>query len=451
MKVQKISGFQHQFSFNFIENDYESFKQRFLESDLCKIYQAIPWDNLVKAFKLKYHSKGPDGYFDSRGKIALMFLKHYTGVSDRKLIEQINGNIEYQFFCGIFLGKQRLTNYKIVSQIRVELSKKLDIEKTQQLFYNKWKKLISNPEQITVDATCYESEVRYPTNVKLLWESINWLHNELKIISKYYKIKMMRSKYSKWKPRYISYSKMRRKTKKKRNALTRSLLLLIEKYNNELDRIEKQYAIEMPDRYYNRRAIIKKVYRQQYDLFHKGILPKNRIVSLSKDYVRPIVRGKEIKKVEFGAKVNKFQIDGINFIEHISFDNFNEGTRYINTVLTAQILTKRKTRVTGADAIYATNKNRVFATAKGILTDFKPKGKPSKYHKQKKQAASIITKERATRLEGSFGKEKEHYLLRKVKAKTEKTEILWIFFGIHTANALEIGRRMTKSKLKASA
>ncbi|WP_345725288.1 hypothetical protein [Sinomicrobium weinanense] len=53
-----------------------------------------------------------------------------------------------------------------------------------------------------------------------------------------------------------------------------------------------------------------------------------------------------------------------------------------------------------------------------------------------------ITKERASRLEGSFGKEKEHYHLKKVKAKTRDTEIPWIFFGIHTANCLEIGRRM---------
>ncbi|QTD38423.1 hypothetical protein JL193_03760 [Polaribacter batillariae] len=56
----------------------------------------------------------------------------------------------------------------------------------------------------------------------------------------------------------------------------------------------------------------------------------------------------------------------------------------------------------------------------------------------------MITKERASRLEGSFGKEKEHYHLKKIKAKTKSNEILWIFFGIHTANALEIGRRMLK-------
>jgi len=63
----------------------------------------------------------------------------------------------------------------------------------------------------------------------------------------------------------------------------------------------------------------------------------------------------------------------------------------------------------------------------------------------------LITKQRASRLEGSFGKEKEHYHLKKIKAKTKATEILWIFFGIHTANCLEIGRRMYLEHLKKAA
>ena len=37
--------------------------------------------------------------------------------SDKYLVEQLNGNIEYQFFCGIALGSKCLTNYKIVSEI----------------------------------------------------------------------------------------------------------------------------------------------------------------------------------------------------------------------------------------------------------------------------------------------------------------------------------------------
>jgi len=39
-------------------------------------------------------------------------------------------------------------------------------------------------------------------------------------------------------------------------------------------------------------------------------------------------------------------------------------------------------------------------------------------------------------MEGSFGTEKQHYSLDKIKARTELTEILWIFFGVHTANAV---------------
>ena len=49
--------------------------------------------------------------------------------------------------------------------------------------------------------------------------------------------------------------------------------------------------------------------------------------SSSKPYVRPIVRGKEVKNVEFGAKCNNIQVDGISFIEKLFFNAFNEGIR----------------------------------------------------------------------------------------------------------------------------
>ncbi len=63
-----------------------------------------------------------------------------------------------------------------------------------------------------------------------------------------------------------------------------------------------------------------------------------------------------------------------------------------------------------------------------------------------KKLAEMIKKERATRLEGSFGKDKQHYYLSRIKARTKENEILWIFFGIHVSNALEIGRRMQNTK-----
>ena len=57
-------------------------------------------------------------------------------------------------------------------------------------------------------------------------------------------------------------------------------------------------------------------------------------------------RGKETKSVEFGAKVNNIQIDGISFIEHISFKAFNEGVRLKDCIHLQQQLTG--VRVKGA-------------------------------------------------------------------------------------------------------
>ena len=100
----------------------------------------------------------------------------------------------------------------------------------------------------------------------------------------------------------------------------------------------------------------------------------------------------------------------------------------------------------GADAISATNANRRFASSDNIKTDFKPKGPKRQDCKQQDKHKGLIRKERATRLEGSLGKNKEHYHLRKKKARTKANEKLRIFFGIHTSNAIEIGRKMLGHK-----
>ncbi len=450
MKLRRISEFQHKFSFLSSSENFDLYYARFLESDLGKIYLAIPWSDLVTYFCLKESTKGAKMSFSPRGRIALMFLKHYVCCSDRRLIEQLNSNIDYQFFCDLHLGFDRITNYKIVSQIRCELSASLDIDLLQKCLYTNWSDYIENPNQVTVDATCYESELRYPSNQKLLWEAVHWIYKQLRKNAKVVGVTMMRSKYLKWKRRYHGFSKMRRKSKSKRRSLTRALLRLLKKFIDFEADLRKNYKLQASVQYYRRVATIKKVYLQQEQHFRTGDKIKDRIVSIAKDYIRPIVRGKEVKPVEFGAKVNKLQMDGISFIEHLSFNAFNEGTRLQATIYKAQDLTHRKTKIIGADAIYATNKNRKFITKHQIKTDFKRKGKPPKDYKEEQKLKRLITKERATRLEGSFGKEKEHYYLKKIKAKTKANETLWIFFGIHTANALEIGRRIYKRQQLAA-
>ena len=447
MKVRRIDQFQKQFAFQTFDETYQLHMSAFFKSDLGKIYNALPLKELATTLGLKPKPKGPDSIFSSAGKVALMFLKHYSGCSDKKLIEQFNGNIHYQIFCDTLLPiGQSLTNYKIVSQIRCEIADLLNIDKLENVLSAKWRPYMENLESITCDATCYESNIRYPTDVKLLWESVQWIYKQIEKTVKANKLRMPRSKYLKWSRRYISYSKMRRKTKKKRKSITRALLRLLKKLLGELQVMQQTYPeIEKRRDYKGRLEAIQTVLEQQYEKFHEGKRPKGAIVSLDKPYIRPIVRGKEVKPVEFGAKVHKLQIDGISFIEYLDFNAYNEGSRMQQTVYKAQSLTHTQTKILGADAIYATNANRKYLSSKNIRTDFKIKGRPGRHHEHKTQIAKMITKERASRLEGSFGTDKEYFLLKKIKARTQKTERLWIFFGVHTANALNIGHRMAKA------
>lgn len=445
MKVHRFSHFQGQIPFSISYDNRDQYLDSFLESDLGLIYVGIPWIELIRGFNLKESNKGPQSIFSPRGKLALMFLKHYAGVSDKKLIAQLNGNIDYQIFCDIIIEPtNRIKNYKIVSEIRCELADKFELTKIQEILANAWRPYCENKNSITCDATCYESYLRYPTDVKLLFETVTWNHKQLRTIKKYKKQRMIRSKFNKWIRRYKGYSKSRRPSRKATRSVTGGLLRLLRKLHKELITCDIQGVKNLPAKYLERRITTGLILDQQWQKYFDGIKPINRIVSLDKPYIRPIVRGKEIKKVEFGAKVHKLQIDGISFIEHLSFDAFNEGTRFKDTIYLAQDYMKTQTRVVGADGIYATNLNRKYATGNKIKTDFRRKGKPSKHKQHFDQLRQAITKERATRLEGSFGTDKEHFLLNRIKARTEKTEILWIFFGIHTSNALKIGRRISQ-------
>lgn len=424
----------------------------FLRSEIGQIYTTIPWDEFVRYFQLKEHRKGPSRAFSPRGMIALMFLKSYVDCSDRKLIEHLNGNINFQMFCDIFLHGQRLENFKIVSHVRTYLAERLDIREAQKILARYWNPFIEQPNIMLTDATCYESSVRYPTNVKLLWESVSWCYGQLKLMCNNQKIRMPRNKYLKQKNRYGSYSRKRKKSVKERTVLTRSLLHLLEKLLLQMEDIRQQYDNQMnfSHRYCQRVDIIEKVLEQQQEMFRSGESIPDRIVSIDKSYIRPIVRGKEVKTVEFGAKVNMIQFDGINFIEHLSFDAFHEGIRLKQSVRYGRELVGRISHLSGDD-IYATNANRTWCKEQGIIHGFKPKGRTGKNAGQQKVLNTQLRKQRATVMEGSFGTEKEHYGLTKIKARTQKNEELWIFFGVHTANAIRIAKRMAQADRQKSA
>ena len=169
------------------------------------------------------------------------------------------------------------------------------------------------------------------------------------------------------------------------------------------------------------------------------------------DDMRPIVRGKEVKPVEFGAKCNIILIDGISFIEKLSFNAFNEGTRLEHCIKMHKRLFKVDAKKIGGDTGYAGTANRNLCKELGIQTSFVKRGRPTTEKNDKDYVRQELARVRATAMEGSFGTQKEHYDMRRIKARKKKTEILYIFFGIHTANVVHLaGRLAEQEQVKAA-
>lgn len=444
-KIQKISQIQPTLCFT--EFDFLSrYRKSFEQSDLGRLHSSFPFSSFCKSIGLVDNPKGRCSYFSSSGKVALMLLKSYTGLSDSDLLDGLNANIHFQLFCGIWIDPDYpLTNAKIVSAIRCELGSLLNIDSAQQILATHWKPYLDNLQVCMTDATCYESFIRFPTNIKLLFESVDWLYRHLCKLCKRLQLSRPRNKYAEVKSAYLSHSKKRKRKASTTRMLTRRLLHLLEKLLDQMHGLidTNRKRLVLHGDFMRRLNVICKVLLQQQQLF-AGKKVTDRIVSIDKHYIRPIVRGKEVKSVEFGAKVNNIQVGGISFIQNLCFDAFNEGTLLKDCITLQQRIFKKNVRQVGADAIYATNANRRFCSHRSILTSFVRKGRAGKDESQRKILRSALSKERATRLEGSFGTQKNHYGLQRIKARKKDTEVLWIFFGIHTANAVLIAHRKKK-------
>ena len=396
----------------FTEYDfYELYRETFEQSELGRIKRLLPLHELAASCGLVSGclqlKRGRRSYFTPEGKVALMFLMMYTQLSFPKLLEQLNGNIHFQIFCDVLIDPLRpLTNYKLLDDIAAELAGKMKIQELQEQLAIAWKPWMKDLDTMYTDATCYESEMRYPTDQKLLWEGIE-----------------------------KAYAMMCRMSER------------LGKILREIRKMEREHPKEdklLTVREKNDLAIITKMYRQQKSHFRSGDARESipdRIVSISKPYVRPIVRGKEARNVEFGAKSNNILVDGLSFIEKLSFNAFSEGTRLKHCISLHKRLFGVDVKKIGGDTGYAGTDNRDHCRANDIQTSFAKRGRPSAEKKERDFVRAELARVRATTMEGSFGTQKEPYDLKRVKARKKATEILYIFFGIHTANVVNLAGR----------
>lgn len=452
MKLAKISEIQP--TLPLTEFDFAAkYRESFLQSELGRIHELLPLKEIAAAISSKMPSKKPQGnkpMFPPEGEVALMFLKAYTGLSDDGLVELLNGSLHMQMFCGVLIDPMHpIKDGKIVSAIRNRLAQYMDIKELQKELFHKWKGDMTDLDRCLSDATCYESHLRFPTDIKLLWEACEWLHRLMKKVSHKLGEPLPRNKYSDVKRARLAYAKQRKHKKNATRKLQRRLLHLLNKLLGQWNRLRRQFqpAISLTRDQEQRLMTIREVLHQQTELFNRKEI-KHRIVSIDRPYIRPIKRGKENKPTEFGAKVNNIQIDGISFIEHHSFEAFNEGIRVKQCIEYQEELTGVEVKQFGGDTIYANNDARKYCTEHEITTCFvrkgpKPKEEPSEIH----TARRILGNLRSTVMEGSFGNQKQHFGIGRIAARNRYSETLLLFFGIHMANAATLAaRRLAKEE-----
>ena len=213
-----------------------------------------------------------------------------------------------------------------------------------------------------------------------------------------------RTKYLDVEKANLTYVKQRKHSKSQQRRITRRLIKLLGKMLVEIRKICRERD-DMEDvltfKEKNVMDIITKVYRQQKNHFENDNLRESipdRIVSISKPYVRPIVRGKEVKNVEFGAKCNNIQVDGISFIEKLSFNAFNEGTRLEHCIKMHKRLFKADAKKIGGDTGYAGTANRDLCKEMGIQTSFVRRGRPTAENTEKDYVRQELARVRATQM-----------------------------------------------------
>lgn len=241
---------------------------------------------------------------------------------------------------------------------------------------------------------------------------------------------------------YLKVAKKRRPLQKERRKAVKQQLHYIKRNICHIKQLVNKGAnlSELSNRKYKMLLVVSEVYRQQLWLYeNKKNSIDDRIVSLNQPHIRPIVRGKAGKPVEFGAKLSASYFDGYVFLDHISWNNFNESTDLKTQVESFKNYTGYYPESVHVDKIYRTQKNRAWCKEKGIRISGLPLGRPpANISKEKKKQATDDEKIRSC-IEGKFGQGKRRFSLNCVMTKlshTSKTAIAITFLVMNLSTYL---------------
>jgi hypothetical protein len=419
--------------------------------------RLIPWDEICNIY-IKHIGISPTGRppISPRIVIGSLIIKHLCNLDDRETVDQISENIYMQYFLGFpSFSDQTPFDSSLLTDFRKRLgmdqvnainerivSLKAKLESQQENAPQQEDKDTSedndlgpdNKGRLIIDATACPQDIAYPTDLDLLSGA---REKTEQLIDKLYHPHLHKLKPRTYRQvarkRYLQTAQKKNKSKKViRRAVGSQLRFLsrnVRSINNLLDRYE-QIPLEPKDHKYL--LVINTLFEQQKQMYdnHSHSI-ENRIVSIHQPHVRPIVRGKSHAKVEFGAKIHVSLIDGISFLDELSWEAFNEGNHMMDYIERYRKRFGFYPKEVLADQIYCTRSNRAALKEKRIKLLAKPLGRPS--------AVSIhLSPGERNPIEGKFGQAKTGYGLNRIRARLKGTSETWIASIILVLNLVKL-------------
>jgi transposase, IS5 family len=228
---------------------------------------------------------------------------------------------------------------------------------------------------------------------------------------------------------FVNFQKKRKKTKSMIRVARGKILRYLRRNIQQMEKLLKEHGKRLAARereaLRGRLEIIKTIYEQQHEMWKKKARSiKNRIVSLHLPHIRPVVRGKDGKAVEFGPKVMLSWTGRFAFLDKLSFEVYNEGLFLKESLEKYRERFKKDPRDSTGDGIFGTRANRGMLKEMKIRGGFKALGKAAKQRInrqwfRRKQAM------RSSRMEGLIGNAKNHYGLDRIWYRVPGGEEMW--------------------------
>jgi hypothetical protein len=408
---------------------------------------------------------------DARIIIGALIIKHIEAKDDRGTIDAIKENPYMQFFLGfdhfssepvfdpsLFVHiRKRLGNEDFDKMNQAIIAKALNLNEKDKVKKNR--KNIdednfsntdssqgsTNKGKLQMDATIADAHIKFPTDLSLLNDSREKSEELIDRLCLSLSLSKPRTYRREARKNWLNLSKSKKNSFKQIQNGIKKQLNYLKRNIKSIDKILDDNPLSLSffdKKQYKYLLVIKELHRQQLEMFQeKKHTVDNRIVSIHQPHIRPMVRGKQGKKVEFGAKINLSLQQGYARIDQFNYEAFNEGTCLIEQVENYKKLNGHYPELVQTDEIYMTRENRKFLKDKNIRHTGKPLGrKPkvelSRYEKNK------LKKERGERnhIEGKFGQGKSKYKLNKIMARLAQTSESWIGAIFFVMNILKLSK-----------